>query len=57
MTETLPAMSPPNNTDKNIGLSFPDDELREIADQISRLTLIEATRLSEYISLKGTLND
>jgi hypothetical protein len=53
MIETLPAMSPPNNNGKDVSLSFPDDEIRDLGDRIANLTIKEAVKLSAYLATMG----
>lgn len=57
MIELMTAGQPPNNVDKFTASAadFPDD-IREIGDAISALTLLEAKELVNYLQKEHKIN-
>ena len=49
-TTTQPPKKPPEN--KSVASQFSDDDLKQLADDISSLTAEEAKKLTQYISGK-----
>lgn len=51
MVETLSVLEPPNKPPLvSTGLYDYDDYIKEIGDQIAKLTIIEAKKLEQYIN-------
>lgn len=53
LTETKPAMQPPNKNNKTTAVGFPDDDVRKIGDQIGKLSKSKLKELFKYLLSLG----